>query len=70
MAKALLGHVGVGNDVRLIAELRRLQRRVRDLEDELARMQSVPEVLPEAVVLDDALHTADLPQELREPALA
>ena len=38
MAKALLGHVG-GPDPRMVAEMRRLQRRVRDLEAELVRLQ-------------------------------
>ncbi len=38
MAKAILGHVG-GPDPRMVAEMRRLQQRVRDLEAELARLQ-------------------------------
>jgi hypothetical protein len=37
MAKALLGHVGVGPDLRLAAEVRRLRARVAELESELAR---------------------------------
>ena len=37
MAKALLGHVR-GPDQRLAAELRRLRRRVGDLEAQLARL--------------------------------
>src|SRR5262245_24334808 len=44
MAKALLGHVG-GPDPRMVSEMRRLQRRVRDLEAELARLQEVNDVL-------------------------
>ncbi len=44
MAKALLGHVG-GPDPRVVSEVRRLQRRVRDLEAELARLQEVNDVL-------------------------
>jgi hypothetical protein len=36
MAKALLGHVGVGTDLRLAAEIRRLRTRVAQLEAELA----------------------------------
>ena len=36
MAKALLGHVGVGPDLRLAAEVRRLRARVAELEGELA----------------------------------
>ena len=61
MAKALLGHVG-GPDPRMISEMRRLQRRVRDLEAELARLHEVNDVLAAGVrhemLLDD-----------REPAL-
>jgi hypothetical protein len=61
MAKALLGHVG-GSDPRMVSEVRRLQRRVRDLEAELARLQEVNDVLAASVghemLLDD-----------REPAL-
>jgi hypothetical protein len=37
MAKALLGHTGVGSDLRLAAEVRRLRGRVADLEVELVR---------------------------------
>jgi hypothetical protein len=38
MAKALLGHVR-GPDQRLAAELRRLRRRIGDLEAQLARLE-------------------------------
>jgi len=48
MAKALLGHVG-GPDPRVVSEVRRLQRRVRDLEAELARLQEVNDVLAASV---------------------
>ncbi|GAA4613315.1 MULTISPECIES: hypothetical protein [Actinoallomurus] len=64
MAKALLGHVG-GPDPRMVAEMRRLQQRVRDLEAELVRLQSENDAL--AAVADNevmALATKD-----REPAL-
>src|SRR5260370_39580643 len=44
MAKAILGHVG-GPDPRIGSEMRRLQRRVRDLEAELARLQEEKDVL-------------------------
>ena len=44
MAKALLGHVG-GLDPRIVSEMRRLQRRVHDLEAELARLQEEKDVL-------------------------
>ncbi len=56
MAKALLGHVG-GPDPRMASEVRRLQRRVCDLEAELARLQEVNDVLAAGVghemLLDD-----------------
>ena len=39
MAKALLGYVG-GPDPRLVTEVRRLQRRVIDLEAEVLRLQA------------------------------
>lgn len=44
MAKALLGHVG-GPDPRMVAEMRRLQQRVRDLEAELVRLQAENDAL-------------------------
>jgi hypothetical protein len=63
MAKALLGHVG-GYDPRMIAEMRRLQQRVHDLESQMLRLQAE----------NDALHAAVSPDLLtldveREPAL-
>jgi cell division protein FtsB len=48
MAKALLGYVG-GSDPRLVGEMRRLRQRVRDLEDELTRMQAENDALAAAV---------------------
>jgi hypothetical protein len=68
MAKALLGYLG-GTDPRMIAEMRRLQRRVRDLEDQLERVQAENDSLATAV------RTATFDHELfatvaeREPAL-
>ena len=44
MAKALLGHIG-GPDPRMLAEMRRLQQQVRDLESELVRLQEQNDVL-------------------------
>ena len=44
MAKALFGHVGAANDVRLAAEVHRLRTRVRDLESELDRALAVKKV--------------------------
>jgi len=53
MAKALFGHVGVGNDLRLAAEVRRLRGRVSELEAELSRVQAANEALVAAVHVDD-----------------
>jgi hypothetical protein len=64
MAKALLGHVG-GPDPRMVAEMRRLQRRVRDLEAELVRLQHENDVLA-AMEQDEVLA---LSAKDREPAL-
>lgn len=54
MAKAIYGHVGLGPDVRLAAEVRRLRGRVTELEAELARLREVNEALVDAVTLDGA----------------
>ena len=64
MAKALLGHVG-GPDPRMVAEMRRLQQRVRDLEAELVRLQAENDAL--ATAADDDVMS--LPVKDREPAL-
>jgi hypothetical protein len=64
MAKALLGHVGVGTDMRLAAEVRRLRTRVHDLEAALARAQAVNEALASQVDVSDELRALDA-----EPAL-
>jgi hypothetical protein len=63
MAKALLGHVG-GPDPRLMSEMRRLQRRVRDLEAALVQLQEENDAL--AAEVGHELLAA--PRE-REPAL-
>lgn len=68
MAKALFGHVSTGVDPRLLAEVARLRRRVRDLEDELARTRAMDAAIDEALG-DSVLNTSDV-EELREPALA
>lgn len=44
MAKALLGHIG-GPDPRMLAEMRRLQQQIGDLESELVRLQEDNDVL-------------------------
>lgn len=40
MAKALMGHVGTGLDVRVASELKRLRDRVRELENEVIRLRA------------------------------
>ncbi len=69
MAKALLGYVG-GTDPRLLAEMRRLQQRVQDLESELGRIQAENDALAAAASHhhgDQLLESIDVPQA--EPAL-
>lgn len=65
MAKALLGHVG-GPDPRVVAEMRRLRQRVRDLEAELLRLQAANDALSAAVRDDDTALAASA--STREPA--
>lgn len=48
MAKALLGHVG-GPDPRLVSEVRRLQKRVSDLEAHVMRLQAENDSLNAAI---------------------
>jgi hypothetical protein len=62
MAKAILGHVG-GPDPRMVAEMRRLQQRVRDLETAIVRLQEENDALAAEV-------GHDLLIPVREPALA
>ena len=64
MAKALLGHLG-GPDPAVMAELARLRRRARDLEDEVERLHAANEALTALVAEDQLL---SLTSE-REPAL-
>ena len=70
MAKALFGHVGVGPDVRVMAEMRRLRERVRDLEHEVARLEAANAALNHGLPVDDdmlSLSVADIVEQ--EPAL-
>ncbi|EXU69051.1 MULTISPECIES: hypothetical protein [Streptomyces] len=68
MAKALLGYVG-GSDPRVLAEMRRLQQRVQDLESEIVRIQAENDALSAAARHGDSLlESIDVSQA--EPALA
>jgi hypothetical protein len=51
-----------------VDEVTRLRRRVRDLEDELARVRLMDDAINHA--LGEAVLTASDVEELREPALA
>ncbi|GAA2463850.1 MULTISPECIES: hypothetical protein [Streptomyces] len=68
MAKALLGYVG-GSDPRLLAEMRRLQQRVQDLESELVRIQSENDALNAAAAHSELLDGIDIDVPKAEPAL-
>jgi len=68
MAKALLGHIG-GTDPRMLAEVRRLQQRVRDLEDQLGRAKAENDVLAAAVHADSFDRELRAAVADREPAL-
>ncbi|MFJ3905840.1 hypothetical protein [Streptomyces sp. NPDC090025] len=70
MAKALLGYVG-GSDPRLLAEMRRLQQRVQDLESELTRIQSENDALAAAAAHqgESLLDSIELDVSSAEPAL-
>jgi len=67
MAKALLGYVG-GPDPRLLAEMRRLQQRIQDLESELVRMQTQNDALTVASHEESLLNSIDVAHA--EPVLA
>jgi hypothetical protein len=54
MAKALLGHLG-GPDPRMLSEMRRLQQRVRDLENECLRLQAANDALSAEAAHDELL---------------
>lgn len=57
MAKALLGHVGVGLDSRLADEVRRLRGRIAELESELARVRAANDALAATLTVEDDLST-------------
>ena len=65
MAKALFGYVGISSDPQLLAEVRRLRLRVRELEGELNRSQETNEAL-----MSVSVHDADIIRlSESEPAL-
>ena len=64
MAKALLGHVGLSADPRLLDEVRRLRVRVTELAAELARVRAINEALVATVNVED-----DVRLLTKEPAL-
>ena len=71
MAKALFGHVGLGPDPRLAAELTRLRTRVRDLEQENAQLRALNDRLSEPVEEILGLSVPDSAAEVAaEPVLA
>ena len=73
MAKALLGHVGLGPDVRVMSEMRRLRDRVRELEGEIARLEAANAALRNGLQVDDDMLTLSVPDTVAdqaEPALA
>jgi hypothetical protein len=63
MAKAIYGHVG-GPDPRMLAEMRRMQRRIAELESEVLRVRAENDALCAALHRDELLTL-----ELHEPAL-
>lgn len=67
MAKALVGHVG-GPDPRMVAEMRRLQQRVQELESEVVRLQAANDTLA-AVVRGQEEEVLGNSAATREPAL-
>jgi hypothetical protein len=73
MAKALFGHVGLGPDLRIAAEMRRLRDRVRELEGEVARLSAANAALRNGLPVDDDMLTLAVPDTVADetaPALA
>lgn len=64
MAKALFGQVGIA-DAQLAAEVRRLRRRVAELEAEVERVKDVNRALTTSITVDDEI----LRLTSQEPAL-
>jgi cell division septum initiation protein DivIVA len=68
MAKALFGHVGVGPDIRMVTEMRRLRQRVRDLEAEVETLRDANAALSAHTSVADELISLSV-SEAAEPAL-
>ena len=69
MAKALIGYLG-GPDPLVAAEIARLRVRVRDLEDEVARLHASNDAMMAVVSGEQMLSVADVSDvAAREPAL-
>ncbi len=64
MAKALLGHVGVGSDLRLAAEVRRLRARVAELEAELQVVRAARDSLVAEMTVEDDRRSLTLDRTL------
>jgi hypothetical protein len=71
MAKALMGHVGTGIDVRVSYELKRLRDRVRELEIEVIRLRAENAELTSAARVDEEMMRLTVAENVRdhEPAL-
>ncbi len=67
MAKALFGYTGVGSDLRLAAEVRRLRARIAVLETELELAHATSDALAASLTVEDDLRTLNL--QGSEPAL-
>ena len=68
MAKALFGHVGMGPDPRLLAEINRLRRRVLDLEGEVNRLRTANSALASAVQEHEDVLALTVPDGVPETA--
>jgi len=70
MAKALFGHVGVGPDVRVMCEMRRLRERIRELEHDVARLEAANAALANGLPVDGEMLSLSVPDMVeQEPAL-
>jgi hypothetical protein len=64
MAKALLGHVGNGLDLRMANEMKRLRDRVRDLESEVIRLRAENAELSSLARVDEEMLRLSVEQSL------